>query len=398
MSAPHPHRRPAWLKWLLLALLIAGIALGLARALHKRALQRETAATAAAAQLQAPVYELAAQDVARVQRLALEQTVAVSGSLKALQTATIKARAAGELQGLSKREGERVKAGEVLARIDSTEAMARVRQADEQARAAQAQVAIAKRSFDNNQQLVQQGFISATALETTAGNLSAAEANHRAALAALDIARKGMADTTLRSPLDGQIAARLVNNGERVGVDARLLDVVDLSAFELEAALAPADAAAVQAGQKATLTVEGLTQPVEATVARINPSVQAGSRSVLVYLRVPAVAGMRQGLFVQGQIVVGSLQAAAVPLSAVRNDKPQPYVQVLAANQVAHRTVPLGRQGHQGGEAMLVVDGVPGLDEGTPVLRATAGAIREGTPVKTATATPAAATAPAAKP
>lgn len=398
MSAPHPHRRPAWLKWLLLALLIAGIALGLARALHKRALQRETAATAAAAQLQAPVYELAAQDVARVQRLALEQTVAVSGSLKALQTATIKARAAGELQDLSKREGERVKAGEVLARIDSTEAMARVRQADEQARAAQAQVAIAKRSFDNNQQLVQQGFISATALETTAGNLSAAEANHRAALAALDIARKGMADTTLRSPLDGQIAARLVNNGERVGVDARLLDVVDLSAFELEAALAPADAAAVQAGQKATLTVEGLTQPVEATVARINPSVQAGSRSVLVYLRVPAVAGMRQGLFVQGQIVVGSLQAAAVPLSAVRNDKPQPYVQVLAANQVAHRTVPLGRQGHQGGEAMLVVDGVPGLDEGTPVLRATAGAIREGTPVKTATATPAAATAPAAKP
>lgn len=398
MSAPHPHRRPAWLKWLLLALLIAGIALGLARALHKRALQRETAATAAAAQLQAPVYELAAQDVARVQRLALEQTVAVSGSLKALQTATIKARAAGELQGLSKREGERVKAGEVLARIDSTEAMARVRQADEQARAAQAQVAIAKRSFDNNQQLVQQGFISATALETTAGNLSAAEANHRAALAALDIARKGMADTTLRSPLDGQIAARLVNNGERVGVDARLLDVVDLSAFELEAALAPADAAAVQAGQKATLTVEGLTQPVAATVARINPSVQAGSRSVLVYLRVPAVAGMRQGLFVQGQIVVGSLQAAAVPLSAVRNDKPQPYVQVLAANQVAHRTVPLGRQGHQGGEAMLVVDGVPGLDEGTPVLRATAGAIREGTPVKTATATPAAATAPAAKP
>lgn len=398
MSAPHPHRRPVWLKWLLLALLIAGIALGLARALHKRALQRETAATAAAAQLQAPVYELAAQDVARVQRLALEQTVAVSGSLKALQTATIKARAAGELQGLSKREGERVKAGEVLARIDSTEAMARVRQADEQARAAQAQVAIAKRSFDNNQQLVQQGFISATALETTAGNLSAAEANHRAALAALDIARKGMADTTLRSPLDGQIAARLVNNGERVGVDARLLDVVDLSAFELEAALAPADAAAVQAGQKATLTVEGLTQPVAATVARINPSVQAGSRSVLVYLRVPAVAGMRQGLFVQGQIVVGSLQAAAVPLSAVRNDKPQPYVQVLAANQVAHRTVPLGRQGHQGGEAMLVVDGVPGLDEGTPVLRATAGAIREGTPVKTATATPAAATAPAAKP
>ena len=397
MSAqPNPHRRPAWLKWLLLGLLVAGIAFGVARALQKRAAQRATAAAAAATLQQAPVYEVAAQDMVRVQRLALNQAVAVSGSLKAVQTAAIKARAAGEVQGLTKREGDAVKAGEVLARIDSTEANARVRQAEEQARAAQAQVAIAQRNFDNNQKLVQQGFISATALDTTAGNLSAAVANHRAALAALDIARKGAADTTLRSPLNGQIAARLVQNGERVGVDARLLDVVDLSAFELEAALAPADAAAVQPGQKATLTVEGLAQPVAATVARINPSVQAGSRSVLVYLRVPAAAGMRQGLFVQGQIVTGQLQANAVPLSTVRNDKPAPYVQTLAADQVAHVPVALGRQGQHGGEAMLVVDGVAGLDEGTPVLRATAGSLREGTAVKPAA--PAAATNPAAKP
>ena len=233
------------------------------------------------------------------------------------------------MQGLSKREGDAVKAGEVLARIDSTEATARVRQADEQARAAQAQVAIAQRNFDNNQKLVQQGFISATALDTTAGNLSAAVANHRAALAALDIARKSLADTTLRSPLTGQVSARLVQNGERVGIDTRVLDVVDLSGFEMEAAIAPADAVAVQVGQTARLTVEGQPEPVQATVARINPSVQAASRSVLVYLRVPASAGMRQGLFAQGEIVTGRLNALAVPLSAVRNDKPQPYIQTV---------------------------------------------------------------------
>jgi len=379
--SPHPHRRPAWLKWLLLALLIGAIALGVARALNKRSAQREAAATAAATLQQAPVYEIGAAEVTRVQRLTLEQAVAVSGSLKAVQTAAIKARVAGEVQGLDKREGDRVAAGEIVARIDSTEAQARVRQADEQARAAQAQVAIAQRNLDNNQQLVRQGFISATALETTAGTLAAAQATHRAALAALDIARKGLADTTLRAPLNGQIAARLVQNGERVGVDARLLEVVDLSAFELEAALAPAAAAAVEPGQKALLRVEGLAQPVPATVARINPSVQAGSRSVLVYLRVPAAAGMRQGLFAQGQIVTGTLQAAAVPLSAVRNDQPAPYVQVLQDGRVAHVGVALARQGLHQGEAMLVVDGVAALPEGAPVLRATAGAIRAGTAV-----------------
>ena len=378
----NPHTtRSTWLKWLLLAALVLAIGLGVARALNKRKLQSEAANAAAAAMQQAPVYQLAPQDVTTVQALALSQAVGVSGALKALQTAAIKAKVAGELQGLQKREGESVSAGEVVARIDSTDAQARVRQAEQQAKSAQAQVAISRRALENNQSLVKQGFISATALETTSNNLAAAEATHQAALAALDIARKALGDTTLRSPLTGQVSARLVQNGERVAIDARVLEVVDLSGFELEAALAPADAMAVVPGQKARLTVEGLAQPVDATVARINPSVQAGSRSVLVYLRVPAVAGMRQGLFAQGQIVTGQLNAPAVPLSAVRNDKPQPYVQVLRDGKVAHVTLEGGATGLQGNEPMREVKGLPA---GTPVLSAQAGAIRDGTAVRQA--------------
>lgn len=379
-----PASRSGWIKWLLLALLVIAIALGVARALGKRKAQSEAATAAAAAAQKAPVYELPAQDVATVEQLELAQSVAVSGSLRALQTAAIKARVAGEVQGITKREGDAVKDGEVVARIDSTEAQARVRQAEQQARSALAQVAIAKRAQDNNQSLVQQGFISATALETSTNNLAAAEANHQAAVAALDIARKALGDTTLRAPLSGQVSARLVQNGERVGVDARILEVVDLSGFELEAALAPADAASVAVGQKARLRIEGLGQPVDATVARINPSVQAGSRSVLVYLRLPAAAGMRQGLFAQGEIVTGQLRALAVPLSAVRNDKPQPYIQMIQGGKVAHVPVSLGRQGQYRGESMLVIDGVAAAPAGTQLLRVQAGLIREGTEVKLA--------------
>ncbi|QBM29620.1 efflux RND transporter periplasmic adaptor subunit [Hydrogenophaga pseudoflava] len=379
-----PASRSGWIKWLLLALLVIAIALGVTRALGKRKAQNEAATAAAVAAQKAPVYELPPQDVATVEALELAQSVGVSGSLRALQTAAIKARVAGEVQGITKREGDAVQAGEVVARIDSTEAQARVRQAEQQAKSALAQVAIARRAQDNNQSLVQQGFISATALETSTNNLAAAEANHQAAVAALDIARKALGDTTLRAPLSGQVSARLVQNGERVGVDARILEVVDLSGFELEAALAPADAASVAVGQKARLKIEGLDKPVDATVARINPSVQAGSRSVLVYLRLPAAAGMRQGLFAQGEIVTGQIQALAVPLSAVRNDKPQPYIQVIQSGKIAHVPVPLGRQGQHGGEAMLVVDGVTAAPAGTQLLRVQAGLIREGTEVKLA--------------
>ena len=376
-------RRP-WIQWLLLALLVLAIALGLARALNKRAAQRDAANQAAEALQQAPVYELTAQDVVVVQPLTLAQTVGISGSLKALQTAAIKARVAGEVQGLQKREGDTVRAGEVVARIDSTEAQARLRQASQQAEAAQAQVSIARRTLDNNQALVRQGFISATALDTATANLAAAEANHQAALAARDIARKALADTTLRSPLNGQVSARLVQNGERVGLDARILEVVDLSGFELEAALAPADAVAVLPGLQVSLTVEGLAQPVPATVARINPSVQAGSRSVLVYLRVSAGAGMRQGLFAQGYIVTGQVNALAVPLSAVRNDQPLPYVQVLRDGRIQHRPVTPGARGLLNGEPMVALDGLPA---GTQLLRAQAGLIREGTAVRLQAAT-----------
>lgn len=374
-----PRHRASWFKWLLLAALVLALAGGLYRAIQAKQSKQATAIAAAQALQVAPVYELSEDDVTQVASLDLTQTIAVSGSLQAIQTATVKARVAGELRDLTKREGDSVVAGEVLARVDSTDSESRVRQAARQADAAQAQVDIARRALDNNQALVRQGFISVTALETSTANLRSAEANHQAAMAALDIARKALADTTLRSPLTGQVSARMAQNGERVGVDLRILEVVDLSSFELAAAIAPADAVAVRVGQPATVKIEGLSEPLQATVLRINPSVQAGSRSVLVYLRVPAQPGMRQGLFAQGSIRTGQLTALALPLSAVRNDKPQPYVQVLREGQIRHVPLQPGAQAELNGKPMRVVEGLPA---GTVVLRAQAGLIREGTSVR----------------
>ena len=378
-TAPRPRR--AWKLWFVLLIVAVALALGVARALQKRSAKQASAAEAAAQLQQAPVFALAAGDVLTARSQAVQQVVPVSGALRALQTAVIKARVAGELQGVTKREGDAVRAGEVLARVDPTEGQARVRQAEQQAQAALAQVQIAHRTLSNNQALVGQGFISATALETAQANLAATEANHRAAQAALDIARKSLADAVLIAPFNGQVAARLAQNGERVGVDARILELIDTSAFELEAALSPADATAVQVGQTASLRVEGQPQALAARVARISPSVQPGSRSVLVYLQVAPAPGLRQGLFAQGHIVVATAQGVAVPQSAVRNDKPQPYVQLVEQGKVVHRTVALSSSG-LAGEPAEPVWLLAELSEGAVVLRAQAGLIREGTEVR----------------
>jgi len=188
----------------------------------------------------------------------------------------------------------------------------------------------------------------------------------------------------LRAPISGYVGQRLAQPGERVAVDTRIVEIVDLSRLELEATLDASDSLAVRTGQRAELRVEGASQPVRATVARINPSATAGSRAVLAYLRLEPQEGLRQGLFAQGTLHIGTLRVVAVPVSAVRTDKPTPYVQLAVQGAVVHRPVRVGRTGLVGAQPMVEVQGV---DEGAEVLVGTLGALREGTPLVLAAGT-----------
>ena len=118
--------------------------------------------------------EIARTDITVLEAQRLQQGLPISGTLRAVQSAVVKARVAGELLDLQVREGDSVQAGQVLARIDPTEFQRRVRQAEEQAEAARAQIDIAQRQFDNNRALVDQGFISKTALQTSQATLAGA--------------------------------------------------------------------------------------------------------------------------------------------------------------------------------------------------------------------------------
>ena len=377
------------LRRILLAIVILAGAFGAYQwNVQRKAASQAATAAAEATKVVAQTLELAPTDIVVAQTQTLTQGLPVSGTLKAVNSAMVKARVVGELMDFTLREGDRVQQGQVVARIDPTEYLARQRQAQRQVDAAMAQVEVAQKQFDNNKALVDQGFISKTALDTSLSNLSGAKASHLAAVAALDVARKSVDDTTLKAPLTGLIAQRLAQPGERVGLDARIVEIVDLSQLEIEAAIPPADAAAVRIGQSARLTLEGSSAIVQARVLRINPSAQAGSRSVLIYLGVKNSADslqpdLRQGLFVQGLLSTTDISALAVPVTSVRTDKPQPYVQWIDNGQVRHMTVALGARGQVGEQHWVAVTGVGAtLAQGAQILSASSGAVREGTRVK----------------
>ncbi len=385
--------RTRWIVALLVLLLIGG---GVARALLAR--KAANATNAAALGASAAALDLSPADVAVATRAELVTTLELSGSLKAVDSAMVKAKIATEVRDIMVREGDVVRAGQLIARLDDTEVRWRLRQAEDQVAAAQAQVDIARRQLANNKALVEQGFISQTALETSTSNASGALASLQAARAAAEITRKAVNDTEVRAPLSGLVSQRLAQPGERVALDARLIEIVDLSRIELEAAVTPDDLASLQVGQAARLQVDGVAAAVSARVARINPSTQAGTRAVMVYLAVDPQPGLRQGLFARGSIDLQRRSALVVPASALRFDQARPYVVAVTAGQAQQRAVTPGARGDVliAGRKEAGVEIVHGLAEGDTVLRGTVGALRDGTPLRLPVAAGPVALAPAA--
>ncbi len=230
----------------------------------------------------------------------LHVSLPLSGSLRALNQASVKAKVSGEVKAVLVREGETVRAGQVIVRIDPTEYQAKAAQARGQMLAMQGQFQNARQTLERNRMLVAKGFISQTAFDKFQSEVDVARANLDVGQGGLAVAEKMLADTVVKAPLDGMVAARAVQPGEKVSPDMRLVDVVDLRVLELEAPVPMADVASVRVGQMAELDVEGAGR-FTGKLVRISPAVSDGTRSIMVYIRVDnAEQVLRAGMFARG--------------------------------------------------------------------------------------------------
>ena len=326
--------------------------------------------------------EFLPQEIFKVTPIELKQTMALSGALRAVDQASVKARVAAEVREVLVREGESVTAGQILVRMDTSEFQARVDQAKGNLHAMRAQLEIASKNRDNNRALLDKGFISRAAFDNTASQFAAAQANVESAQGALDIVQKLLNDSVVRAPISGLIAVRNVQPGEKVSVDYKLLDIVNLKKMECEALVPTSDIPKIKIGQSVLLHIEGLTEEFIGNVTRINPATQAGSRSIAIYIQVANPQDMlKVGMFVDAQLVLRTkANAIAIPQTAVHKESSGAYVYALEKNLIVRKNITLGQEGRSGEVALIEI--TSGLNVEDQIVKTDMGNLRPGTAVR----------------
>ncbi|MDY6944730.1 MAG: efflux RND transporter periplasmic adaptor subunit [Pseudomonadota bacterium] len=340
-----------------------------------------SAPTVAAPAANAAPVELAAVDIAKVESRVLSRALPLSGSIAPFVQATLKSKVGGEVEQLRLREGQDVREGDVIARVDTRNLQAQYDREAAAVEKARADLDLAKLNRDKNRTLLDQKFISQNTFEQTESAYAGSVASFKLAEAEARVARINLDDAVIRAPFSGTISKRLVQPGEKVSPDSAIVTLVDLKQMVLEAAVPAAEIPAVHVGQKVRFRVGGFgDRTFEGEVQRINPVTADNSRAITIYIAVAnADSALKGGMFAQGELMLNSMQPVlAVAQRAVHEQSGASYVYVLRDDKIVRTPVKVGprnegeafvevRDGLRAGDQVIVAD--IGDDKGGAVAR-----------------------------
>ena len=295
-----------------------------------------------------------AVSVAPVATSNLQENVEVVGTLAPKFSADVKSEVTGTVTAVYVTEWVPVRKGDRLAHLDTRETEAGIDAL--KAAVAQAQVAEsrAKREYERAQQLKQYGLITPQNFDDAKTAVDAAEAAVSAANAQVRAVESRLAKSFLTAPMDGVVALRGVNVGDRVenmGGGDPLFRIVDNRLLELTVSVPSSRLSLVRVGQPVEFTTDTLPgRTFTGKVMFINPSIDASSRSAKVIAAVPNGDGaLRGGSFAKGHIVVANRPGVLqVPREALLNWDPEHQtgeVLVAQGDKADRRTVKTGTAG-----------------------------------------------------
>jgi membrane fusion protein (multidrug efflux system) len=309
-----------------------------------------------------------------------------SASLEPIWTADVSAKVSGRINDLPVNEGDIVKAGAVLASLDTSELDAQVVQAQGNLVAAESSLEQGNSDYNRYSNLAAQGAVSAQLLDSARTKQELAQGQVQAAQGALNLVQEKLNQGSVVAPRDGIVTKRYVQSGTYTNAGSPIVTVADVSSLLAEATVGEAQVSSIAVGTNVKVKLDALNgQEFDGTVTRISPTATLPSRTFTAEITIPNAEGtLKAGMFAEVEIPTQIHQAALViPESALvmRDDQKTVFV-VGPDNKVQQKVLTLGYIGDGWAEVLdgvaegdtIVVDGQNKIKDGVAVEPAKDGA------------------------
>jgi RND family efflux transporter MFP subunit len=318
--------------------------------------------------------------VAKVEEIATGP--AISGQLAAEQEATVRAKVGGSLVSVDVEEGQNVRKGQVVARIEARDLVDANQSARVQARAAENAVTLARTELQRTETLVKGGALAERDLDNARNAVANAESQLAAAQARVASTSQQLEDTTVRSPLTGVVSDKAANEGDVVQPGAAIATIINPRSMRLEASVPSDQIGELRVGAQVNFEVRGYRgQTFAGKITRISPAADPATRQVPIFVSIPNVSGrLIAGLFAEGRVSTQRRRALVLPEGAVELSGPAPTVTRLRDGKAERVSVQLGLRDAQ----TQRIEIRSGVQEGDTILTGPARGIAAGTPVQVA--------------
>ncbi len=359
---------------------MAGLAVGLLASLAAGCSGSGAASPPAGTPAVTPVLDIGKENTVVVGVDDIVTGPVVSGTLAPKTQATVRAEVGGAVLTVTAEQGQSVRRGQLLARIEARTAGEAVTSAESSLRSQEQALDLARRELARAETLVQAGAVAERVVEAARNDVVRLESEVSSAKSRLSNARKVLGDATVSAPITGVVSARPVNAGDVVAPGAPLYTIVDLSSIQLEASVPSEALSMVKVGADVVFEVRGYPgQTFMGRVERISPTADPTTRQVPIWVTVDNRSGrLVAGLFADGRVTQEARKGLVVPTSVISDLETQPAVLRIRDGKVERVPVQLGLVDTQHERAEVV----GGLADGDLLLTGVAQGVTPGTQVR----------------
>jgi membrane fusion protein (multidrug efflux system) len=329
---------------------------------------------------------IAPEDVLTVSSSALAAGPSITGSVEPERRADLRAEVSAVVLAVLKENGDPVKRGDLLVRLDQTSIRDSLTAAEASSRAAEQAYEQAERQYQRMKTLRETGVVSTQQLEDVEIRRNSAQSDRAEARTRVVTARQQLARTEVRAPFDGIVSDRKVSAGDTAAVGKELLKVIDPTSLRFEGLVSADSIGEVKAGQHVWFKIHGFSnKEFTGVITRVNPAANVTTRQVEVLVafddakQQPNVAG----LYAEGHVETRSTAALSLPSASIVTEGDSAYAWRVKDAKLSKVAVTLGERDARTGAFALR----GGLSEGDKVLKFPNATLKDGQEVETATTT-----------